>query len=449
MKKYYCNHCKNEFESEPKEGLECPLCFWSSSVEEQSEKIPVSNKVASLSESAAPSAKTPLNWAPIFSALFFVVITLSVLILAGYFAFKFRNTLQAKGISISMKSEDLKQTQKGESQDAKESEQPAISAEEEMLLVRKLQVSENRPLSDEEKKILDQRASYSIGHRESLPSKVWTEADFKSLLENQQKTYGVPISWSYSKKIQNIFKEKYLSGEAAFQQGELLKARNFWVETLALPIYGNNIQRHRGVILTMLRPFINDTLSKIGSINSGLADARLQEKEAQVNTQYQTLIGALNQSDWNACVESIQTLDRLLDELENPKLVTGETPPYPVAFAQVDDGIKATLMELAQVPPPPVASFNSLRVDLQRKLSVAQSFQPQKLEEMQAHYENGLQAVERKDFDQAVKEWEKVDFPLALYQDVQEKLKIIRKLRNPKSAVTAGETAIPIKVKTS
>ncbi len=453
MKQFKCSHCGHVFDAEPKDGLECPLCFWSSSLSEGAggAKKDRSESETPRKESQPLKSSKPSSWIPSLVAVFFILLTLSLLSATIFFGMRFQKVLFAKKESVDL---SFKDESKGGSSGLMAGDPLAwkknLKPEDLALLERKISLTANRPLSEEESKILKFHASFSTGMRETLPSKIWTEADFKNLLETQQKMYRVPLPWSYRKKLEKLFKEKYLAGETAFDSGDLIRARDAWVEALAFPIYGNDIRLHRGVVLTMLRSYINDTLSKIGAVNSSISEKKIRDQEMVVSQKYQELFPILEKSDWISAADSIRVLDQLLDQLENPSVVGEAPPPYPAAVAQIDEGIRATLQGIQEVPRAPVSSFNALRVDLHQKLSLAQSFQADRMAEIQTQYDQALDAISRSDFAQAEKLLHEIDYPLAVYQDAQEKIRILRKLQA--SAISSDSTppesaqAVPVRV---
>lgn len=439
--KFVCGHCNHRFEAEAKDGLECPLCFWSSSVTRE-EDAAASSKTSSLKAAHLPAKPFKGFSHEIWVGLFFVVITFAILGLIVVFASRFKEAFHGKSFSLSVAAKKDKTSDQAESEKQSpgalpgslSAAQPDLNAstpEEKAVLERRLNFSTDRALSEEEKKILEHRASFSTGINENLPSQSWTLEKFQQVLKEQQDFYKVPLSRSYVHKLEKVFNENYLPANAVFEKGELLKARDLWLGALTYPIYGNDIKLHRGVVLTMLRSFINDTLSKIGAINHVLVEKETRDKETKVSGGYQALFDGIQKKDWQTVVSEITALSSLLDELENPKKQTSQAPAYPVSLmALVDDGIRATLIEQLQVPPPPMASLNTIRADIEQKVNVAESFLPVRLQEMQGKYDEGLAAVDRKDWFQAEQKFREVRFPLALFQDAQEKAGILKKLQN-------------------
>ncbi|MSR78103.1 MAG: hypothetical protein EXS63_07780 [Candidatus Omnitrophica bacterium] len=431
--KYICGHCDNRFEAEEKEGIECPRCFWSSSVIRE-EDLPKSDTTAIKTKlQGKDGAKRFEFQASHWVGIFFALISLAVLVCTVLFMSHFRGTFAKKGLQFSFPKDDS--VASDAHKDGGIPGQPALSpqallltAEEQAILDRRLSFSPERPVSEEEKKILENRASVTTGMSESLPSQVFTPEKFKQMLADQERIYRVPLERSYRNKLQEVFNKKYLQAKAAFEAGNLRQARDLWVEALIFPIYGNDIKKHRGVALTMLKPFISDTLSKIGAINHSLVEERVRTKEQEVSVKYQELFPVIAKKDWKEVASRIQGMNHTLDELENPKLVAGETPPYTQTINQVDQDIRTTLFGLLEVIPPPTASLSALRVDIQNKLRVAESFLTIRLDEVQKKYSDAMDAISRKDWTSAKASLKEVDLPLSLEQDAQEKIRVLKKL---------------------
>ena len=416
--RYVCTHCGRKFEAEEKEILECPGCFWSTSVKREDD---TAASVLPAHNAAAPrkSGKRPV-W------VVWLVVGLIVL-LAGLRAIK-PVARQIRGINRGPKAVDIRPEKENAPSAALT---PAgtfegLSEEERNILARKVELEAERSVSPEEQAALQARAPIQTGMIERLPSQTWTLESFKEMLANQEKTFKVPLPRSYKNKLETLFKEKYLPGVEAFHSGDLLKARDSWIESLAFPQYSNDIARHRGVALTMLRPFINDTLSKIGAINSSLVEGKIRAKEQSLVEQYAKLLDLLNQKAWPEASAVILEMEKMMDELERPEELAGSAPPYP--RAAVDAGIAGTLAEIAAPPAPAVADTGAVRADIRTKRGIIDSFIGSNLDAMQAPYLEALDEINKKNWREARKKLRQIDPPPALRKDASEKLKILERL---------------------
>lgn len=302
-----------------------------------------------------------------------------------------------------------------------------LSPQEGEILNQCLPISEDRKLSKEEKKILDAKASFKSGFSEKLPSKAWTLENFEEMISQQENYYRVPLPRSYRKKAIAHFTQYYLPGAEAFKNGDLLAARDAWVASLALPAYSNDVQRHRGVALTMLRPFINDTLSKIGVINSVLVEKEIREREQKVVSAYSEVSRLIDKESWKKALEKMEEAQKTIDVLTGSQKPSS-VPPYPPSLNRVDQDIQATLRGILQVPPPAIADWEPMRQDIVSKKNVIESLLPEKIKPRLEVYQEACQLIRDKKWQKAKAKLQEVDLPEALAKDAAAKIQILKKL---------------------
>ena len=426
--RYVCTHCGRHFEAEEKEILECPGCFWSTSVKKEEDATRLEKDPPAVKVTPASSPKLPVN----FSFLKpFLLGLIAILFLLLFFVFILPKTAS---ILSSHKKDASKRDIKGPAEmerskaGATDSGAQPLNLEERNILARKIDLSVDRPLSEEEQKILSNKTPFKTGFIQKLPSQTWTFEGFKQMIAEQERFYKVSLPKSYKNKLEDLFKKKYLPAADAFKNGDSLAARNAWVESLAFPIYANDVKKHRGVVLTMIRPFITDTLSKIGAINSELVEGKIREKEKGVVEAYEKLLDLISKKSWQEASGQILELNQKLDAFSNPGQAAESAPEYPAALSQVDEDIRATLFEILRVPPPAVADLEPMRRDIQAKRKVVESFLAANLEAAQAHYREGLDLIAQSKWKEAEEKLRGVDLPMALVQDAQEKIKILKRL---------------------
>ena len=354
--RYQCAHCGRRFEAEEKEIVECPGCFWTTSVkkQEETEAAEPAAGPSRLSDKTVQTARrAPFSFPDrLFSALAAAAAVGAVFILAP----SIQNALKSRGLLSPPAGVQISPPMKQAPAGGERPPLERLSEEEKNILARRLEISADRAPSEEEQTILESRAPFQTGIVEKLPSQAWTLTHFKEMLAERERFYNVPLPGSYRGKLERLFTEKYLAADEAFKTGDLAAARDLWIESLAFPAYSKDIQKHRGVALTMLRPFINDTLSKIGAINSVLVERKIREKEQAARRSYEELFGLTRQKFWPEAAATVLTLDRALDQLENPGPLAGAPPPYPAAVSEVDAGIRATLQAISAPPSPAVRS---------------------------------------------------------------------------------------------
>lgn len=420
LTRYICTHCGKKFEAEERDIVECPGCFWSTSVKKEEDAAP------SASFSPAPVKKKSFTF-PLVP-----ILAVAAVFLTGSLFFPFFSALLKKENSKpAEQTQDIKEDKPGKKQalPAAPAVPVEILPEDTNILNRRIEISADRQPSEEEQKILQKRASFSSGVVEKLPSQAWTLADYKKMLAEQEKFFQVPLPGSYKRKLYDLFEKKYVAAAEAFKEADLIQARNLWVESLAYPVYANNVQKHRGVILTMHRGIINDTLSKIGAINNSISEGRARVKEKEITELYTRLLSEIDKTSWPAAYGTAVELQQKLDIFQ--KSGVGEAPieNYPQSISQVDDGIRATLMDLLNVAPPSQADLEPIERDLLLKRKVIESFLPANLDPVMLQYREALDLIGQEDWGGAESKLKGIAFPVALYQDAQEKIKVLRKLQ--------------------
>ncbi len=427
--KYICTHCGKRFEAEEKENLECPGCFWSTSVKKEVEAPPAEEKAPKTPEPAASkrAAAFSFNQSPILKKGLWSVVLLLLIVLAGWLGGRLWNSLEA---SRQKKQEEQAREIRIGDKKTKRSEQPALllSEAEKTVLDRRAEIPDDRKPSEEEVAALNVRVNVQTGFIEKLPSQAWTVTDYEELISSQEKAYKILLPGSYKRKLKKLFVEKYKPAAQAFSGGDLLNARNGWVESLAFPVYADNLAKHRGVVLTMLKPFIQDTLSKIGAINAALVEQRVRDRERQINESYQEMIAAIEASDWVKAYALIGRLEQEISAFDDPEALAGAPIPYPDVVNRVDDGIRLTLFELLSKPPISVADWEPLRRDLRVKKQVLAVLLPDHIAAVRQTYQQALEAIGNEQWNDALALLRKITDPPELKRDAEEKAVILEKL---------------------
>lgn len=449
--RYVCTHCGKKFEAEEKDVLECPSCFWSTSVKKEEDVRETPFKFA-----APPRPKKT------FAANALPFLAVILVLLTGIFFF----SLAAPFVKGMLKEKPAREESAGDIRPPAETKaepkapkagpkpvskllpkfgkkekdapaapaqpaaEPSLTEEEKNILGRRLDISADREPNEAENKILKARAPFSSGVVEKLPSQAWTLDNYKKMIADQERFYKVPLPGSYKKKLYTLFQEKYAPAADAFKEDKLLEARNLWVESLEFPIFANDIKKHRGVVLTMLRGFINDTLSKIGAINTALADSKIRSQERKITEDYERLVSQLDKKSWQDAYSTIQELQQVIDGLQKPG-AGQQVEPYPAAaLPKIDDGIRNGLFEVMNVPPASVADLEPMERDLLLKRKVTESFLPANLEPVKLQYNEALDLIGQKKWADAEAKLKEIVFPEALAEDAKEKIKVLRKLQN-------------------
>jgi hypothetical protein len=302
--RFVCDHCGKKFELETPAAKECPFCFWSSSVKREDELLP-GKKSVSPSPKAAPF-KLDLgiifgNLKHLLRPLLFLII-LAAVGFSAYKAYKIFTSASSrnwKAFSIKPPSDD-KRPEKVVTDPVE-----VLSAQEKETLSREVTIPVDRAPDPGEQTILSRAVPFQTGWVEKLPSAVWTVEQYQKMIADQEAFYKISFARSYRKKLEELFKAKYLAAADAFANGDVLAARNLWVESFAFPLYSDDLKKHRAVALTMLRPFINDTLLKVSAMNQSLLDRGKRSKEQVLGVEYHKLAGLVAQKKWPEALEVI------------------------------------------------------------------------------------------------------------------------------------------------
>ncbi len=436
LKKYLCTHCGKRFESEEREIVECPSCFWSTSVKPDTggpaKATPVSKpEKASFKPVSLPFPKPSVNLGAAFKPVFLFLAAVLLLFLAWNFLKPVMGSLKSRAENKKIEAPAGIQGPAGEAApSAPAAAVQGLSPEEEQLLSKAVTVQESPEPSPEQAGILSKEASFQTGTVQKLPSQAWTIETFSKMLAEQQQFYKITFPRSYQGKIMDLFKAQYLPGSEAFLAGDILKARDSWVNALAFPLYSPDPMKHRGVALTMLRPFINDTLSKIGALNTMLIEGQLRSREEEISRDYLAVRELLQKKSWAEAWESAGQLEQKIAGFEQSVKPDSSAPNYPESIRQIDRDIGATLMDILTPPTPPIGNLVPISEDLRAKKAVLETLLPEKTAEQRKFYEQAMAQIEERHWAEAESLLQKVRFPKALREDAKAKIEVIRKLAN-------------------
>lgn len=437
--RYYCKHCGRHFEAEPRDGLECPSCFWSSSVvlEEEAEAGSLFSGAAKTA-AAKEGPKNALSAGLKKGLLGAVVVMLAAG--AGFAGFSmFRQMAGNLQKALPEKISYGQRVPVPELPEGAAEKETLFSEVEKEILYRQAKLLTDRPLTLEEQNTLAKEVSFRTGKVEKLPSPSWTLENFKRMLDDQQRFYQIPLPRSYRKRLEEKFRTDYDAASEAFARGEIKEARDSWVSFLALPVYGDNLQKHRGVVLTMLRGLINDTISKIGALNHALIEDQVRAKEMEISGLYQKVLQALRGHSWEEALGLIRELEARMAALESAQGREHSIPPYPPIVAQVDEGIQRALGDITGSAGVAIADIHALREDLAAKKSVAVGFTARVLEENRVLYESAMEKIRAGEWSEARSFLSSITHPPELLRDARDKLGVLAKI-NRRNLDSLGQT---------
>ncbi|MCH7812737.1 MAG: hypothetical protein IID40_01830 [Planctomycetes bacterium] len=182
------------------------------------------------------------------------------------------------------------------------------------------------------------------------------------------------------------------------------------------------------MVLTMIRPFINDTLSKIGAINTSLVERLTRKKEEAISIDYARLQDLIRKNSWREAVRLMQGLESAILVLESPQGTTGKAPPYSEVLIRLDAGIRGTLLNLREPPLPAVADLTAMLKDVRNKMILAGSFISETLEKMTVEYESMAAAIEAGRWPEAEGLMANANLPRVYVDDLRAKIEVARKI---------------------
>ncbi len=424
---FVCDHCGKKFELETPSARECPFCFWTSSVKREDELA--SEKKGSFASSRNSASNSGNNvFSGILKFILRALVFLGIAAALVFFGFQAYEKF-APAAAKSWEGFSIKPFKDGTHSAAVPAvaEVKVLSPQEKEVLHREVTIPADRTPTAAEQEILGRVVSFQTGWTEKLPSGVWTLVQYQKMIADQEARYKMPFARSYKKKLEELFKAKYLAASDAFTKGDALLARNLWVESLAFPLYSTDLKKHRAVALTMLRPFINDTLSKVSAMNQSLVDRGKRVKEEAVSASYLKLGVLIANKKWQEALVAIDQITPQVDSLrKNAK--TQEVPAqYPAAFGTIDGDLQRPLMDLMAPSPSSIADLQPLQQDLVEKKEVLDTFTEAYLKNALSVYQGALGLIREEKWQEAAQALGSIQGPPALQQDAAEKIGMLGK----------------------
>lgn len=420
---YHCTNCGRDFEAEEREIVECPQCYWSSSVKPADAAEPQKSAIH------VPDALKPKRKAIPFGKIF-ALLLIGAILIALFFALPgfikkfesiFKTDAKKPGVQISL-SEELN--------DPDVSAAPAADLMSNKILTTGMDTAQLGTPSPAQQEILSREVPLQTGIVERLPSQVWDYALFEQTLENQIAHYKVPLPRSYRKKLQSHFELTYQAGAEAFLAGRLPEARDAWVRSLAYPLYSQDLQKHRGVALTLLRPFTEDVLSKIGAVNTMLVDRGFRGEEQVIQQTYHELLSDIQSRNWQQAIDKADAIVQRINAFQNQNMTKAAAPPYPREITGIDSGIAVTLMDLLKPSQASIADLTLVEQDVLLKKEIMQELRPSVIDAQVKLYNEAMEFIAQGEWNNAAAKLEQISSPKTLKEDAQKKLNILRQNKN-------------------
>lgn len=427
--RFVCTNCGKKFELETPDAKECPFCYWSSSVKREDllgaekKSLNARSSQRNLKPGQRVGAERFLKTASLLFRIFLAGAILAGVGILGYRLFRDKGLMNfkpAKSFSISFSSKS-----QSASKVSPKTETLVFSPQEKEILYHEAVILAEP--DSEEQKLLNRTASFQTGDRENLPSGAWTLPQYQKMIEDQERFYKMSFARSYKNKLTDLFKNKYQAASEAFTKGDILVARNFWVESLVFPLYSQDLKKHRAVALTMLRPFINDTLAKIRTMNQILSEQAQQVEERALAAVYQNVLALIEQKKWQEALTAVDALMPRVITLQQSARQPVTLPPYPPAFGMIDQDIQPALLDLMSVNPLTLADLQPLQQDLVEKKEILLQFTQAYREKVTATYRNALELIHQQKWQEALAQLESIQGPRAIQEDAARKIAILQK----------------------
>lgn len=432
MEKFVCTHCGRHFEGEAGPSLVCPNCFWSTSVEkEEGRRSP-----------ATPEKETPPGLSRTRSGAgaslggfwLWAGMVLAALAFLSIFLFASRHLQKQDEILKKIESKNAEVI-------ATKAPELGLREAEREILNRRVTPEPPGEINESENEILTRRASFRPKGMRGLPSVPWTWREFEEFLKAREAEYKMPLGRSYRKKLEKLFKAHALPAHQAFEAKDYLRARDEWIRSLQFPVYGHDVKKHRGVVLTLLRPYVNDLLSKIGAMNSLLMEKDFYSAEERVEKAYRHFYTLLQNHSWEEAQTALLEVTKELEGIQKaPKPVSA--PPLPPEAGSIDEGIRDVLLAQAAPMEPSVLDGEFLRQDLAAKERVVQFRLPETLVRMRQSYDEAVAFLENQNWEEARKLLETVDFPENLADDAKAKIQILERFTQQEPPVSGAPPSL-------
>ncbi|MBU9889488.1 MAG: zinc ribbon domain-containing protein [Candidatus Omnitrophica bacterium] len=430
---FICSHCGKKFELETPTAKECPFCYWSSSVKREEEHLEESKRGKGAKDPrAVPGTQGREASRQGLGRLFKTILILALAVVAVAAAFwVFKNKISAppgpqRSVEIPFSGKESPSAVKPAPMTG-----PGIAAltpEEKEALYQEVTLSATRVPDPSEQEVLGRVVRLETGWVEKLPSGGWTLEQYTRMIEDQERFYKITFPRSYKKKLLELFTTQYLPGVEAFAKGELLAARDLWVGSLGFPLYAEDLRKHRAVALTMLRPFINDTLAKVRAVNQSLVDRESRGREEALSVSYQAVTGLIVRKDWDEALKATSALIPQVVQLQESAKAHAPPPPYPASFAGIDADLQPALMELMSINPLSLADLQPLLRDLTEKKEILETFTADYTQKVMTAYRQALALVHDQKWEEAMRALSAMAGPPALREDAARKVSILRKI---------------------
>ena len=427
--KYKCSHCNHVFELADREFHRCPNCFWTTSLvpaEAGASQLDPQPKIISPSSEQQKAHKPFPKGIMIFLIAAGLIGGLSFIFIKSGISFSLPSISLPKLPTWAPKA-DVSKSKSASTAKQKSAKQleSLLTNEERAQLVQSFQISIPRKLNEDEEEILKKQVSFPAKLSEKPKLAVWKKEDFEKMLDSEQKKRKVMLGWLYSRSLAKVFEANYLPGAAAFDQGDYVQARNSFIKSLAFPVYQENVQRYRAVVLVMLRTYVNDVIGKIATLNQYLSVQNSLTEVHGIFESYQALFPVLELQEWDRALFMITELKKRIAAFESrPQEARVD---YPASFGQIDSELQAAIQAEATPKSESTVSLRALTIDIDLKEKVVRQNTANELSKVQKQYEQAISKLQQKDWEGAREILKAIEAPPELVDEAKKKLALIER----------------------
>jgi hypothetical protein len=427
--KFKCSHCRHTFELEPKDFQRCPNCFWTTSLEpvggmENQESSGYKEKLIN----EAVSASQRKRFKGVKSLVFFVVLASGAYLLWNQFG---KNSKQANFVETlaplagDVKKQNTKLEISGK-KTGKPKTQVSLSPEDLEKLTEPFQIEIPRFLAAEEKEILENKAVIPNPAFQVAELAMWSEEDFKALLDKEQKERQIPLGGSYVRGLMKTFNSYYIPASEAYAAGQYELTRTKLIESLRFPIYKNDPELYRAVALVMLRPFVNDVIGKILLLNQSLLGARVSNEVSEIYRDYELLLDVLKANDWERGVNLTRQVKASIERFANKPVQ--DFMQHPPTMSLIDPEIQNAFKTEAAPRLDALINWNELLIDLDLKESVAEKNRPSFLAQVQGAFDQAIELIRLNRLEEAQAKLRAIDFPPEITVEAKKRVQRISEI---------------------
>ena len=292
-------------------------------------------------------------------------------------------------------------------------------------LTQPLQLTIPRPLDEDEEAILKKQVSSPAQLVQKPKLSAWKKKDFEAMLENDQKKRKIYMGWAYNRSLVKTFDDNYPKAMEAFEHGDYILARDLFFKSLSFPVYRNEVQFHRAVALVILRPYVNDVIAKIATLNQYLLSQSLLIDVRSLSQSYEGLFAVLELHEWERAFQIIGELKKQIDALENRP--QGAEVVYPPSFNALDAELQGAIRSEASPKPEGAVDLKALKIDLELKEKAVHQNTTEELLKIQKQCEEISRLLVEGNLEQALDRLRDIEYPAEVADQARKKIAFIEK----------------------